>query len=540
MANFTKIPDSFKEEYKKKFIQLSNDEIQIQSEKDPIIFAYYFLGKKVRIHQAYIMIRILKAKAEGKNRVAMCLARQLGKSVMLALFLIWAAWYNKFPATITNITTIYLISRDDPASTELLDKIRGILRDGDKHMIQYVNFDNFFDGSLRDPNNTHQITFLNDCFIKSIPPTGQVLGKSASVMVIDEAHRLSCEDPDKFFNQFVVPTTAETGGMIILSSSPEGIIGFFYEAIDPEGKHEDNPYERIWFDHAVFNDGSKESIGYQKFVADEKKRLSQEGKLKHWQQEYGALFTVTQSSFFTYEEVEGAIEDTTKEYEWKDTPCSVGYDFGIKTSRTVITVRTMFKDKVYQLFQYRCPADFDTNKLIDPAWEHSIQRLKKRYNLFMIIVDDSAPGDTINRWLEANSGIPLKKYNFRSDQMSKSDGLNRNCVAYSYRAKLKEGKLKIPKWNLTQQFEMKIIQETEQKVLILIKSPDGQLCDTFDSDMMACIPFLDMEDSYSFDVDIPRADDIEEEEKGFKYDSFHSPTDDECKQMIEDANEKIL
>ena len=85
--------------------------------------------------------------------------------------------------------------------------------------------------------------------------------------------------------------------------------------------------------------------------------------------------------------------------------------------------------------------------------------------------------------------------------MSKSQPINRNCAAYSYRAKLKEGILKTPIWNTVQQFEMKIVQETEQKVLISIKAPVGHLCDTFDSDMMACIPFLDMQSNYDFEVD---------------------------------------
>ena len=87
---------------------------------------------------------------------------------------------------------------------------------------------------------------------------------------------------------------------------------------------------------------------------------------------------------------------------------------------------------------------------------------------------------------------------------------------------------------------MKIIQETEQKVLISIKAPEGQLCDTFDSDMMACIPFLDMTTVRDFVVDTLHEAEEKKEEHGAKYDSFHSPTEEECKQMIEDANEGLL
>ena len=498
MPNYTKIPQEFKEDYHAKFTNIDKSQIPKLAEEDPVIFAYYFLGKKLRLHQAYIIDRILHS---DKNRIAMCLSRQLGKSIMFAVFSIWASWYNKFPATISNLTNIYIISRDDEASMELLEKIRSVLHDGDAQMIKYYGKDDFFTGSLKEPNNTHQITFLNNCPIKSIPPTEKILGKSASIVFIDEAHNLNCEDPDKFFNKAVVPTTAETGGMIILSSTPNGIVGFFYEAIDPEGKKENNPYDSIWFDYKVWNDGTEKCRHYQEFVESEKQRMGAEGKIKLFQQEYEALFTVTETAFFEHKDVEDALDDTPQRYEWKETPCSLGIDYGLKTSRTVLTIRTMIMGQIIQLFQYRCSAGMDTNFLISEDWEHSIQNLKKRYNLFMIIVDDSPPGDTINRWIQSRTDVQVHMYNFRSDQMSKTDGINRNCAAYSYRAKLKEGVLKIPRWNTVQQFEMKIVQETEQKVLISIKAPTGHLCDTFDSDMMACIPFLDMSANYDFEVD---------------------------------------
>lgn len=501
MPNYTIIPNDFRLSYLKKFDSVGTDKIAELAEDDPVIFAYYFLGKKVRLHQAYIVHRLLKAVSEGKKRLAMCLARQLGKSVVLAIFLIWSAWFNKFPTSILKITSCYIISRDDSASIELLDKIRGVLSDGDKQMKQFTGSDNWFSGSLKEPNNTHQITFLNGCFIKSIPPTGQILGKSASIVVIDEAHRLECEDPDKFYNQFVVPTTAETGGIIILSSSPEGLVGFFYEAIDPDGKKMDNPYETIWFPWEIWDDDTAECSRYRSFVLAEKERLSIEGRLREWQQEYEALFTVTQSSFFLNSDIEENLSDNPQMYEWKDTPSSVGYDYGLNTSRSVITIRTTIGQEIIQLFQYRAPAGFDNNLLTNPEWEHSIQRLKNRYNLFAVVVDDSAPGDQTNRWLEQNSGIPVHKHNFRSDQAKVEDGINRNNVAYSYRANLKRGILKIPRWNIIQQTEMKTVQEIAQKILISIKSPSGSLCDTFDSDMMACIPFLDMAFTNEFSFD---------------------------------------
>jgi thioredoxin-related protein len=78
---------------------------------------------------------------------------------------------------------------------------------------------------------------------------------------------------------------------------------------------------------------------------------------------------------------------------------------------------------------------------------------------------------------------------------------------------------------------MKIVQETEQKVLISIKSPTGHLCDTFDSDMMACIPFLDMQANFDFEVDMGTED--EPKKINRNDDGFRSMSDEELKDIIE-------
>lgn len=548
MPNYTKIPDSFRQEYKKKFTGINPDDIARLSEQDPIIFAYYLLGKKVRLHQAYILDQIIKSKKRNDEigqRIAVCWARQLGKSISLGIFVIWACWYNKYPVTISDITVIYVCSKEDESAMELIEKIRLILYDGDRYMLKMSDDEHFFTGSLKEPNNTHQITFLTNCFIKSIPPTMKAVGKSASWFILDEAHRLRCVDmtPDTFFSLASI-MVSETGGGILLSSTSQGITGFFYHAIDPENQNPDNEYEHFWFKHDIWDDDSKACSRYKAYVVSEKVRMTREGKFKLWQQEFESLFTVTQESFFEHTDIDDAIKDTSQEYEHRDTPCSAGYDYGMNTSRTVITIRTKIAGELIELFQFRGEAGFDNNLLHDPSWEHSIQKLKRRYDLSLgVYVDDCPNGNDNNKWMQKHSGLQIYLYNFRSDQMSMKDGVNRNCAAYSYRSKLKEGILKIPKWNKTQQFEMKIIQETVQKVLISIKSPDGQLCDTFDSDMMACIPFLDMKDIRDFKFDNDSDDDIMSQDDKFRsayYDSFHSLTDEECRKMIEEANEERL
>lgn len=542
MPNYTEIPQWFREQHKTKFQNIDLNKIPELAGQDPEIFGKYYLGKTLRLHQAFILDKFVSAMKKGHIRIALCLARQLGKTIGACILLIWLCWYNKMPVTISKITVWYVVSRDDDTAMELIGKIRMLLYDGDRNMVSF-GYDSFFNGSLKEPNNTQQITFLNNCFIKSVPPTKKTLGKSASGLWIDEAHRLNCTDidSDTFFD-YASAMVAETGGAIVLSSSPEGIIGFFHKAINPDNQNYVNEYDVVWFPHTVWDDNSEECLRYKLFVESEKTRLTTAGRFKFYQQEYDALFTVTETSFFEHTDVDNAVKDTSQIYEWKETPCSLGIDYGITNARTVLTIRTEIKGELIQLFQYRCEAGFDINNLINPEWEHSIQRLKQRYNLFMVIPDDCSQGDQTNRWMETNSGIQVKKYNFRSDQMSKQDGINRNCAAYSYRARLKSGTLKIPKWNTVQQYEMKIIQETEQKVLISIKAPQGHLCDTFDSDMMACIPFLDMQSVSDFQVDIPRDEEEKPNPRNPRQDTsgFKAMTDEECKQLIKDSNEKLI
>ncbi len=540
MADYTVIPKEFREEYASKFKDINPNDIPDLAEKDPVVFGYYYLGKTIRLHQAYVMHKILVSKTK---RVAICWARQLGKSISLGIFLLWSCFYNTYPCGISNITMNYIVSKEDESAVELLEKVRLILYDGDKHMAKIQELDNFFTGSLKEPNNTHQLTFTNNCFIKSVPPTMKAVGKSASWLVIDEAHRLRCTetDPDTFFD-YASAIVAETGGGIILSSSPEGIVGFFYRAIDPEKQFSENRYDSFWFSHEIWNDGTKECLRYQEYVEGEKVRQASAGRIKYWQQEYQALFTVTETSFFDIEDIQNGLKDTPIEYHWKKTPCCLGVDYGQKVSRTVLTIRTIIDNEIIQLFQYRCPAGFDTNYLTDPEWEHSFQNLKKRYNLILVVPDDCSQGNEANMWMEKNLGVQVKKYNFRSDQMSKDDGINRNCLAYSYRNRLKakDGvKLKIPTWNDVQIFEMKVVQEITQKVLISIKSPVGQLCDTFDSDMMACLPFLDLQDSRDFVVGVPG--ELEEKEMVNKnsprYDGFRMADEKYIEELIEQRSQ---
>ncbi len=79
--------------------------------------------------------------------------------------------------------------------------------------------------------------------------------------------------------------------------------------------------------------------------------------------------------------------------------------------------------------------------------------------------------------------------------------------------------------------------------LISIKAPEGQLCDTFDSDMMASLPFLDMQTVLDFYVDPLHIEDkhkVDPTDPRKDLGAFKKLTDEQCRQLIKDANEGLI
>ena len=88
---YTKIPDWFEKEYKEKFETTSRTIKEI--DEDPVLWAWFKFGIKFRLHQAYCVHRILTSK---NKRIIICWARQLGKSIGLGIFDLWATKHNKY------------------------------------------------------------------------------------------------------------------------------------------------------------------------------------------------------------------------------------------------------------------------------------------------------------------------------------------------------------------------------------------------------------------------------------------------------------
>jgi len=383
--DYTKIPLEFKKEYKelnRKIKSIRNSEFKKIKWQSFFLWSKYQLGTVLRDYECYCVYRILTTP---NKKIVLCWARQLGKSITLGMFCLWATWFNMFPATIENITTAYLMSRDDDTAKELLGKIRGIVKKGNIWMAKILkgkpNFtENYFSSKIIPPDNEHQITFSNGSFIKSVPPTDTVLGKSASIFCQDEDAKLKIRPPlndYKLHYEVVEPTMSETNGIWIRSSTPNGETGDYYNIFDPYDKLSNNEFDRIWFNFEIYDD----KVWLNK-MRKKGKLAKEKGQMayKLWQQEHMAMFTVTVDSFFELSDIEKGKDETTLELEWHKSHCSMGIDYGLKTARTVITIRTIVDKKCVQIYQRRFPPNFDINNLIDENFDDSIKKKKKRYD----------------------------------------------------------------------------------------------------------------------------------------------------------------
>ena len=183
------------------------------------------------------------------------------------------------------------------------------------------------------------------------------------------------------------------------------------------------------------------------------------------------------------------------QYEWKQSPCSVGIDFGGGASQTAITVVTHYQNKIILLYQF-AQANFDENLLMDKFWQDSIPNLCERYNVQHIITDDCPQSTRTNAQL-INEGYPVKKFNFLADAFLGE----RNRGYYMVRSALKQYKIQFPD---VKEFisELKALEETkiESGKFMRIKAPKNHYCDRADSWMEACYPFLSEEGSFSSEL----------------------------------------
>jgi len=441
----------------------------------PSYFTHHMLGITPYRYQHLVLKNFQDNYRYSRKRVMICKSRQIGISITLACLAIWYAFCNKAKSGPYKDTKIVVISRSEDQAKKFMREVQKLIWNSKENLAEYILKDRKASLSKK------ELHFKNG-WIKCFAPTDACRGETADLLIVDEA---AFVDED-IFKDAMEPTVTAVDGKIILSSTPNGKKGFFFELFDPDDLYKGHEYKRYWFYWKQCENEQQRKIIKQKF-----KHAKETGNVMSFDQEYNALFTVDEQAFFEDKDVEkGLDKNLITMYEYKG-PCSLGIDYGFTTSATCLTVVTKVKEQIKILWQF-AQVNLDENLLMG-EWEHSIPNLARRYHLNHIVVDDCPMGGRTNKQLE-NEGYPIIRFNFRSDEFKGT----KNRGYYLLKAALRSDRLKYPELRKLMA-EMKCLQEVKMEggKYMKIKAPKNYSDDRCDSLMIACYPFLTDDESFS-------------------------------------------
>lgn len=455
------------------------------AKKNISYFAFHYLGIKPQRFQHMIFREVER----GNKRLCVGSSRQIGKSLAYQIVALWAAFYDKFPtgsASHNKNTKVLIVSKSDEQAKKFMNDIRNLIYAGDAriHTLTGGTSEKFFSRRIdeKKENTKTSITFLPrggsvvGPVIKCFPPTGAIRGETGNVVIIDEAAFVD----DEVYNEDVKKTVTRTDGLILLSSTPKGQSGFFYQIMDPFNKFKIHEYKRFCFPWQVCEDERQIEM-----VKKDKDFAEKTGNMRSFRQEYEVSFEADNQSFFESGKIDDMVDDRISEvYEYKDNPAVLAIDYGMTTSRTVVTISTKEDEvKPYRLlYQREFPENFDESELMIESNEFSVPSLAKRFNIRAVVVDDCAQGYRTNKELE-NKGYYVMRFNFRSDQADRNRGYT------GFRSLIHQGLVRA--YNLEElEVQMKQIEIVSGKIHDSIRKPQGGRDDRVDSFMMSLYPWV--------------------------------------------------
>lgn len=354
-------------------------------------FAYWYLGIKPQRFQHMIF----KELEKGNKRIAVIASRQIGKSLAYQVAALWAAFYNKFPSgpsSNNKNTKVIIVSKDDEASKKFMGEIRKLIYAGDAHIYNLTggNSKTFFSRRIdtKAENTKSAISFLprggssTGANIKCFPPTGAIRGNTGDLVVVDEAAFIE----DEIFHEDIKKTLSRTDGYLMISSTPKGQSGFFFQIMDPMGAFKIHEYKRFSFPRSVCEDPNQLKMIEQDFIFAERT-----GNMRSFRQEYECSFEADNQSFISSEKIDEMDDDSLSlVYEYKENPSVMAIDYGMSSSRTVVTVSAMedHKKPYRLLWQKEFEEGFNEVELMNPVNDFSVQTLHQRFNIQAIVVDD--------------------------------------------------------------------------------------------------------------------------------------------------------
>lgn len=455
---------------------------------DITYFAVNQLGFKPYSWQSRLWDWIVDRKS-----VAACTARQIGKTAAIAIASLWAVMHNSFPLESTKKTRIIIVSATEEQSKKILSDIREFMRLGDenvynltsrkkydhelKQRVEYGGIKDFFSSKIdkgkNAANNTSAITFSNGCQIISLPPTERSRGYTASLLFVDEAAFIPEED---IFESTLKHIVAMTGNQIVMTSTPNGRQGFFFQHFDPDDEARVHIFHRLWVPYTSMrldNENLVEERRLQEQIA------IQQGKERQFQQEQLASFNSSTASFFNSEDVDACVKEKLDMLVSSNLPCDLAVDFGVrKVSRTVITISRLEgsgKDAKIRLAYQKAYSPEDDLSLIS-----DIELLIPKFNVQRIIFEECPASATASQVAEKR-GWNLTMFVPNRDKERKY---------FALKSWIRRGKVVIPYIDDLLR-EMKGLVQEDGVRYTKIHHGNGLLDDRIDSFMMSTTFFTD-------------------------------------------------
>lgn len=469
---YSSIPEQHKQELEETTVITDKSVSLSKTKESTAYFSFHSLGLNPRGWQHTLW----RSLDYGEKRVACVTSRQIGKSTAVAVFALKVTAYNLRPRGFNKKTHVGIISATEEQSKKIMLEIRRLINMGDENVSKRTGgkvtkfYTKMIDSSQAAANNKTAITFINGNQIICLPPTPRIRGYSFSYVFVDEAAFII---DDNVFFEYVEPTTANTDGVIVLTSTPNGQQGWFFDLFDPENKRESQEYKRFWFHYTIVED--------EEFLnnMNAKKSLYLEtGREKEWEQEYDALFTSQTTAFFDNEDVDKGILVEISRLDRYTGECDMGIDFGMVHSKTVITISALINKKATLIYDYEYK-DTDETLLQD------VNELCGKFNVQRIVCDDCPEGHYIIQEL-IRQGKNVTKMGFKSEKIAKY---------MAFRKSLKQGKVNYYK-NAQLVAQMKALQQIEGPTSTKIEKPSGGRDDYPDSFLLSCYHLIEEDDVF--------------------------------------------
>lgn len=382
---------------------------------DPVIFAWYMLGIKLRDYQIYMMDSMVK------NRfVQGCWSRRMGKSTLFKIFSMWALRFNKYPQGIDGATKIIVLAHTQDQADSYISETKQFIDMGDERVALVFGGQlgkKFFSSVLpkktdRAKLNTSELSFYNGGWntMKTFPPTSRARGNPASIIIMDELAFWQDYTPDEdaIYNEVVIPIITDSDlSKAFIASTPNGVTGKFYELMDIDNHK--TQYKLFWYPY-YYNRDSRYLASMKEF----EEQYTSQGEYDAFRQEFLAELITRNSSYFDKEdEVDRVFDSDHLPVTSFTGRCHGALDFGgSMKSRTVFTASYLDKDgKIRRIYHHRYPVAKDSTLRED------ILMWSKRFNIVKWHIDSQGGGSSFYDWFKNNFGRDkIEEVSFRGEK----------------------------------------------------------------------------------------------------------------------------